>query len=121
MGKEIIGLENSRKTKYVLSLAFVFLQVCFFRQFLGSVTKVDYMALRHGFIMVSDICIHILHICDHSNYPFNLRVIVFELPFFFQAHLPPERETSFDFQKYIHRSLEEDFKVVVGIRSVPEE
>ncbi|KAH8501705.1 hypothetical protein H0E87_016476 [Populus deltoides] len=24
--------------------------VCFFRQFLGSVTKVDYMTLRHGFI-----------------------------------------------------------------------
>ena len=28
-------------------------QVCFFRQFLGSVTKVDYMTLRHGFITVS--------------------------------------------------------------------
>jgi hypothetical protein len=27
-------------------------QVCFFRQFFGSVTKVDYMTLRHGFIMV---------------------------------------------------------------------
>ncbi|KAH8497265.1 hypothetical protein H0E87_019811 [Populus deltoides] len=26
--------------------------VCFFRQFLGSVTKVDYMTLRHGFIMI---------------------------------------------------------------------
>jgi mlo protein len=25
--------------------------VCFFRQFFGSVTKVDYLALRHGFIM----------------------------------------------------------------------
>ena len=28
-------------------------QVCFFRQFLGSVNKVDYMTLRHGFITVS--------------------------------------------------------------------
>ncbi|XP_048134550.1 MLO-like protein 2 isoform X2 [Rhodamnia argentea] len=56
--------------------------VCFFRQFFGSVTKVDYMALRHGFII---------------------------------AHLAPENETRFDFQKYIRRSLEEDFKVVVGI------
>ena len=27
--------------------------MCFFRQFLGSVTKVDYMTLRHGFITVS--------------------------------------------------------------------
>ncbi|KAF4382237.1 hypothetical protein G4B88_011566 [Cannabis sativa] len=25
--------------------------VCFFRQFFGSVTKVDYMTLRHGFVM----------------------------------------------------------------------
>ncbi|PPR89361.1 hypothetical protein GOBAR_AA31330 [Gossypium barbadense] len=56
--------------------------VCFFRQFYGLVTKVDYLTLRHGFIM---------------------------------AHLPPKKETQFDFQNYIERSLEEDFKVVVGI------
>ncbi|KAJ6901914.1 hypothetical protein NC651_019647 [Populus alba x Populus x berolinensis] len=56
--------------------------VCFFRQFLGSVNKVDYMTLRHGFIT---------------------------------AHLAPGSETRFDFQKYISRSLDEDFKVVVGI------
>lgn len=36
----------------------------------------------------------------------------------FQAHLAPESETKFDFQKYISRSLEEDFTVVVGIRLV---
>ncbi|GMN51109.1 hypothetical protein TIFTF001_020261 [Ficus carica] len=59
--------------------------VCFFRQFFGSVTKVDYLTLRHGFIM---------------------------------AHLAPESETKFDFQKYISRSLEEDFKVVVGISPI---
>lgn len=35
-----------------------------------------------------------------------------------QAHLAPGSETRFDFQKYIGRSLEEDFKVVVGIRLV---
>ena len=35
-----------------------------------------------------------------------------------QAHLPAGSEARFDFQKYIQRSLEEDFKVVVGIRSV---
>ncbi|KAJ6357903.1 hypothetical protein OIU78_005687 [Salix suchowensis] len=59
--------------------------VCFFRQFLGSVTKVDYMTLRHGFIM---------------------------------AHLAPGSGTRFNFQKYIRRSLDEDFKVVVGISPI---
>ncbi|MCL7026760.1 hypothetical protein MKW94_024646 [Papaver nudicaule] len=56
--------------------------VCFFRQFGRSVPKVDYLTLRHGFIM---------------------------------AHLAPQSSVKFDFQKYIKRSLEEDFKVVVGI------
>ncbi|CAH9108995.1 unnamed protein product [Cuscuta epithymum] len=56
--------------------------VCFFRQFIHSVPKVDYLTLRHGFIM---------------------------------AHLTPQTATNFDFQKYIKRSLETDFKVVVGI------
>ncbi|PIM98067.1 hypothetical protein CDL12_29455 [Handroanthus impetiginosus] len=56
--------------------------VCFFRQFVRSVPKVDYITLRHGFIM---------------------------------AHLAPQSHSRFDFQKYINRSLEEDFKVVVGI------
>ncbi|KAK1267617.1 MLO-like protein 6 [Acorus gramineus] len=56
--------------------------VCFFRQFVRSVPKVDYLTLRHGFIM---------------------------------AHLAPQSATKFDFQKYIKRSLEDDFKVVVGI------
>ncbi|KAI9098500.1 hypothetical protein K1719_025125 [Acacia pycnantha] len=59
--------------------------VCFFRQFFGSVTKADYMELRHGFII---------------------------------AHLAPGSESRFDFQKYINRSLEEDFKVVVGISPI---
>ncbi|KAL3825919.1 hypothetical protein ACJIZ3_021948 [Penstemon smallii] len=56
--------------------------VCFFRQFVRSVLKVDYLTLRHGFII---------------------------------AHLAPHGQTNFDFQNYIKRSLEEDFKVVVGI------
>ncbi|PQQ21069.1 MLO-like protein 6 [Prunus yedoensis var. nudiflora] len=56
--------------------------VCFFRQFVRSVPKVDYLTLRHGFII---------------------------------AHLAPQSQHKFDFQKYINRSLEEDFKVVVGI------
>lgn len=37
---------------------------------------------------------------------------------FIVAHLPPESERKFDFRKYIHRSLEEDFKAVVGISPV---
>ncbi|XP_023534411.1 MLO-like protein 6 [Cucurbita pepo subsp. pepo] len=56
--------------------------VCFFRQFVRSVPKVDYLTLRHGFVM---------------------------------AHLAPHSDQKFDFQKYIKRSLEEDFKVVVSI------
>ncbi|KAK3035358.1 hypothetical protein RJ639_033642, partial [Escallonia herrerae] len=59
--------------------------VCFFRQFVTSVAKVDYLTLRHGFIT---------------------------------AHLAPQSEVRFDFQKYISRSLEDDFKVVVGISPV---
>ncbi|XVF75522.1 hypothetical protein PTKIN_Ptkin13bG0194500 [Pterospermum kingtungense] len=59
--------------------------VCFFRQFYGSVKKVDYLTLRHGFIT---------------------------------AHLPPEKQTKFDFRKYIKRSLDDDFKVVVGISAI---
>ncbi|KAM4118648.1 hypothetical protein ACB094_02G218700 [Castanea mollissima] len=57
--------------------------VAFFRQFVGSVTKVDYVTMRHGFI---------------------------------NAHLSPN--SKFDFHKYIKRSMEDDFKVVVGI-SIP--
>ncbi|PPD71296.1 hypothetical protein GOBAR_DD31821 [Gossypium barbadense] len=35
---------------------------------------------------------------------------------FIMAHFHPEKETQFEFQNYIEKSLEEDFKVVVGIR-----
>ncbi|KAL5557690.1 hypothetical protein UlMin_033901 [Ulmus minor] len=57
--------------------------VAFFRQFFGSVTKVDYMTMRHGFI---------------------------------NAHFAPN--SKFDFHKYVKRSMEDDFKMVVGI-SIP--
>ncbi|KAK4489889.1 hypothetical protein RD792_000536 [Penstemon davidsonii] len=57
--------------------------VAFFRQFFGSISKVDYMAIRHGFI---------------------------------NAHFAPN--TKFDFHKYIKRSMEDDYKSVLGI-SVP--
>ncbi|THU71707.1 hypothetical protein C4D60_Mb04t04330 [Musa balbisiana] len=55
---------------------------CFFRQFVISLPKVDYLTLRNGFII---------------------------------AHLAPQSSSKFDFRKYIKRSLDEDFKVVVGI------
>ncbi|KAM6551164.1 hypothetical protein CsatB_000972 [Cannabis sativa] len=54
--------------------------ICFLRQFYKSVSKVDYLTLRHGFI---------------------------------SAHF--DEGTNFDFQKYIRRALENDFRVVVGI------
>ncbi|KAI8536750.1 hypothetical protein RHMOL_Rhmol10G0281200 [Rhododendron molle] len=60
-----------------------YLQVAFFRQFFVSVTKVDYLTMRHGFI---------------------------------NAHFAPNSQ--FNFHKYIKRSMEDDFKLVVGI-SVP--
>ncbi|CAI0442814.1 unnamed protein product [Linum tenue] len=69
----------------ILTYALGRTKVCFFRQFFRSVTKVDYMTLRHGFIA---------------------------------AHLAPGSESRFDFQKYVNRSLEDDFKVVVGISPV---
>ncbi|KAJ6991697.1 hypothetical protein NC653_019765 [Populus alba x Populus x berolinensis] len=56
-------------------------QVAFFRQFFASITKVDYLTLRHGFI---------------------------------NAHFAPN--SKFNFHKYIKRSMEDDLKVVVGIR-----
>ncbi|XP_047268009.1 MLO-like protein 12 isoform X1 [Capsicum annuum] len=56
--------------------------VCFFRQFFSSVAKVDYLTLRHGFMM---------------------------------AHLTPQNQENFDFQIYINRAVDKDFKVVVGI------
>lgn len=34
---------------------------------------------------------------------------------FINTHLPPESQQQYDFHKYISRSLEDDFKVVVGI------
>lgn len=59
--------------------------VCFFRQFFKSVDKVDYLTLRHGFIL---------------------------------AHFAPRSASKFDFQKYISRSLDEDFTLVVGISPI---
>ncbi|KAL2512783.1 MLO-like protein 6 [Abeliophyllum distichum] len=54
--------------------------VAFFRQFSGSISKVDYMTIRNGFI---------------------------------NAHFAPN--SKFDFHKYIKRSMEDDYKSVLGI------
>ncbi|XP_062216905.1 MLO protein homolog 1-like [Phragmites australis] len=69
--KRHLGLSSTPGVRWI---------VAFFRQFFGSVTKVDYLTMRQGFI---------------------------------NAHLSPN--SKFDFHKYIKRSLEDDFKVVVGI------
>ncbi|XP_051118278.1 MLO protein homolog 1-like [Andrographis paniculata] len=57
--------------------------VAFFRQFFGSISKVDYMTIRRGFI---------------------------------NAHFAPN--SKFDFHKYIKRSMQDDYKSVLGI-SIP--
>ncbi|KAH0943006.1 hypothetical protein HID58_002643 [Brassica napus] len=42
---------------------------CFFRQFFGSVTKVDYLTLRHGFIMSCDmVCSRAIPPDQHKRY-----------------------------------------------------
>ncbi|CAN7035778.1 hypothetical protein IGI04_032519 [Brassica rapa subsp. trilocularis] len=62
--------------------------VCFFRQFVGSVTKVDYLTLRHGFITA--------RFAPGSG----------------------SEKMPYDFCNYIQRSLEKDFKTVVEISPV---
>ncbi|KAL8487094.1 hypothetical protein ACS0TY_023683 [Phlomoides rotata] len=57
--------------------------VAFFRQFFGSISKVDYITIRNAFI---------------------------------SANFAPN--TKFDFHKYIKRSMEDDYKSVLGI-SIP--
>nr|AAK60567.1 MLo1 protein [Triticum aestivum] len=69
--KRHLGLSSTPGVRWV---------VASFRQFFRSVTKVDYLTLRAGFI---------------------------------NAHL--SHNSKFDFHKYIKRSMEDDFKVVVGI------
>ncbi|XP_062209736.1 MLO protein homolog 1-like [Phragmites australis] len=69
--KRHLGLSSTPGVRWI---------VAFFRQFFASVTKVDYLTMRQGFI---------------------------------NAHL--SHNSKFNFQNYIKRSLEDDFKVVVGI------
>lgn len=69
--KRHLGLSSTPGVRWIVG---------FFRQFFASVTKVDYLTMRQGFI---------------------------------SYHLSPNAK--FNFQQYIKRSLEDDFKVVVGI------
>ncbi|KAK4485319.1 hypothetical protein RD792_007955 [Penstemon davidsonii] len=121
--------------------------VCFFRQFFTSVEKVDYVTLRHGFI-AAHLTPQSHASFDFQKYinrslERDFKVVVgispimwlfailfllantngwhsqFWLPFIpLVAHLTPQSHASFDFQKYINRSLERDFKVVVGISPI---
>ncbi|KAG6779979.1 hypothetical protein POTOM_016385 [Populus tomentosa] len=67
--------------------------LCFFRQFKSSIKKSDYLALRLGFITV-----HMLHV-----------VITFST---LQKHKLP---ISYDFHKYMVRSMEDEFHGILGI------
>lgn len=48
-----------RRKQYQNDICNCLLQVAFFRQFFASVTKVDYMTMRHGFINVGDKVLHV--------------------------------------------------------------
>ncbi|KAK3005177.1 hypothetical protein RJ639_016345 [Escallonia herrerae] len=73
--------------------------LCFSRQFWSSINRADYMALRLGFITVSFFCLFFsdLHFPAHSQ--------THQLPF------------SYDFHNYMLRSMEEEFRDIVGIRN----
>ena len=85
-------------------------QRSFCKQFYGSVTKSEYIALRHGFIMV------LLHsLFSNMLFPvFYVTITICIIPSFFKTHCPTN--PSFNFHKYMLRTVEMDFKKVVTIR-----
>ncbi|MCL7051424.1 hypothetical protein MKW94_012131 [Papaver nudicaule] len=85
----------------------------FIKQFLGSVTKSDYIAMRSGFIMVITTQKNLVVTYYFSHFVgelYNLNVIYFPM----QCHCPSNPD--YNFHKYMLRTLEYDFKRVVGIR-----
>lgn len=68
------------------------------------------MTLRNGFIAVS--LPNYNHLVDFSIFFVVLAESL--CCWFVQVHLAPGSQ--FNFQKYIKRSLEDDFKLVVGVR-----
>ncbi|KAK8661012.1 hypothetical protein V6N13_051914 [Hibiscus sabdariffa] len=83
----------------------------FFKQFYGSVTESEYIALREGFIMVKFSSAIDYHM---STFSVVLQKLCYlpTLPTI-QTHVPTNQE--FDFHKHMMRSLERDFRHVVGI------
>ncbi|RAL52746.1 hypothetical protein DM860_007514 [Cuscuta australis] len=83
---------KERAGKFWRRFAVISWLVAFFKQFYGPVTKSDYVVLRSGFISV-----------------------IFFVKSFFKcgAHCPTKLD--FDFHKYMLRTLEHDFKKIVGI------
>ncbi|KAE8668662.1 hypothetical protein F3Y22_tig00112289pilonHSYRG00165 [Hibiscus syriacus] len=88
-------LEKGDRHSWILS-PYV-LAESFFKQFYGSVTESEYIALREGFIMVK--------FSSSIDYPMYLML----------THFPANQE--FDFHKHMMESLERDFRHVVGIRN----
>ncbi|KAK8604845.1 hypothetical protein V6N13_082314 [Hibiscus sabdariffa] len=82
-----------------------------FKQFYGSVTESEYIALREGFIMVK--------FSSSIDYHMSTFSVVLQKPCYLptlptiQTHVPNNQE--FDFHKHMMQSLERDFRHVVGI------
>ncbi|KAL4579130.1 hypothetical protein LXL04_015266 [Taraxacum kok-saghyz] len=99
----------------------MFYLVCFFRQFFTSVRRSDYLAMRHAFFSMYIYCFYPQIFHDDRNGPpgvlakekSNTLKICEETS---HVHLSPG--SHFNFQKYIKRSLEDDFKVIVGISPI---
>ena len=94
----------------VVSKRVLFVQRSFFKQFYGSVTKSEYIALRQGFIMVW----YHFTISFFSNMLFKFYQVFYVINKSLQTHCPTN--PSFNFHKYMLRTLEIDFKKVVSIR-----
>jgi mlo protein len=100
---------------WTLNLGDVFFQRSFFKQFYGSVTKDDYVAMRLGFLMVCHTRFHnfivaLIQLClFFSSGPSCWTTI-----FTWQEHFRGNRK--FDFYDYMIKALEKDYKRVVGIK-----
>jgi hypothetical protein len=96
---------------FVAPISGVFLQTVFWICYQGWLYDIETW-IYHGALRIYT-CTRIL-----SPWQGILVIRVTMSCYFLQAHLAPGSETRFNFQKYISRSLDEDFKVVVGIRCV---
>nr|POE50184.1 mlo-like protein 2 [Quercus suber] len=91
---------------------------------IGKVSLSIYLNIRldpQRFRFTRDTSFGRRHLNFWSKSPISLWMVCFFQQFFTsvnKAHSAPKSETEFDFQKYISRSLEKDFKVVVGISPI---